>query len=419
MSNITYYDYQRENIDRNVEFLMRKKPKNGVSIIPTAGGKSYTIAGTALEISEKGIPVVVLQPSQELLSQNYSKFNSAGGRAAVFSASFNSKQVGAVTYATLGSVYKHGGLFKGAKLIIDEAHLYPNADLDGRLSMLGRFMEESGIKHVLGTTATPIRLVKSELKFITRMRPRFYQDVVHVVQVQDIIDRGLWSKMLYQDFSKDFDYSALKLNSSGSDYTESSMESMWFRNKMSDRIVRQVEVAKAHGRRSILVFVPSVAKGEQLALRIPGACMVSGKTPDADRDRIITGFKNGSISVVINVNVLSTGFDHPGLDCILCARPTRSFQWYYQMLGRGTRIDRTGVKKDCWFYDFTDNYKRFGKVETIQIRDVPGFGWGIFTGQGGRLISNLPLDSDYPFTMHNCMNIKQYLRQQYSTRYAG
>lgn len=69
-----------------------------------------------------------------------------------------------------------------------------------------------------------------------------------------------------------------------------------------------------------------------------GAKVITAKTKSEERDNIITGFKDGNIKIVFNVGVLTTGFDHPSLDCIILIRPTRSIGLYYQMIGRGVRI---------------------------------------------------------------------------------
>jgi len=107
--------YQEKAVAAGIAFLNSKstgsKAKDrGVIIAPTAAGKSHIIAAIAKEVGK----VVVLQPSQELLKQNYAKYVADGCEASIYSASLNEKNVGHVTFATIGSIKSKGHLFSGA-----------------------------------------------------------------------------------------------------------------------------------------------------------------------------------------------------------------------------------------------------------------------------------------------------------------
>jgi DNA repair protein RadD len=115
----------------------------------------------------------------------------------------------------------------------------------------------------------------------------------------------------------------------------------------------------------VVVFCTSLKQAEDLSGMVPNSEWVSGETSDKERARIINGFKDGSIKTVFNVGVLTTGFDHPALDCIVLLRPTRSIALYYQMLGRGVRI--APGKTVCRVIDLTSTIKNLGKIETIKL----------------------------------------------------
>ncbi|HBT75681.1 MAG TPA: hypothetical protein DEB39_01870, partial [Planctomycetaceae bacterium] len=78
--------------------------------------------------------------------------------------------------------------------------------------------------------------------------------------------------------------------------------------------------------------------------------VVTGETPASERDLLLRRFKNEKVSAnlfgdtfrplkyLVNVNVLTTGFDAPNVDCIVLLRPTASPGLYYQMIGRGFRV---------------------------------------------------------------------------------
>lgn len=155
---ITLRKNQIEPISKATAFFKEKRPTPSLIVLPTAWRKSILTAFVAKDMEDK---LLVLQPSKELLEQNYKKYTSLCGafdaQAGVYSASFGRKDINKITYATIGSIKNIGKTFKQLgfkKMLIDEAHLYPR-EVD---SMLGKFLEESEISHVLGITATPIKL---------------------------------------------------------------------------------------------------------------------------------------------------------------------------------------------------------------------------------------------------------------------
>jgi DNA repair protein RadD len=353
-----------------VEFFQKppKQARPGIIIAPTAFGKSVVIAEIVSKIQDK---ILVVQPTKELLAQNLSKYNAMGGKAEIFSASFGSKRIGDVTFATIGSIKSIGSIFRQlgfTKMIIDECHLYPRS----LNSMLGGFLSDSGITHVLGLTATPLKLQQnmdiasrssySKLVMLTNRSKHgnFFKDVLHVAQISEMVELGYWCPLIHETVS--VDTGMLRFNSNKSDYTAESVSSMYVSNNVGDIISSVLESNK--DRKSIIIFVPSVEEALSLSRMIPNSVAVYGDMDKRDRDVAIEGFKGGRIRVVVNVNVLSVGFDYPGIDMVICARPTASIAWYYQALGRGTRI--CPGKGNCKIVDISGNLAIFGPITGFQ-----------------------------------------------------
>lgn len=382
----TLRDYQRRVVDKAVSHI-RGSGKNlrPVIVAPTAAGKSIIIAQIAKEVGGK---ILVLQPTKELLEQNVSKYHTQTGvMPDIYSASAGQKTVGDVTYATIGSIKNIGFRFRGYRMIVDECHLYP----PGKSSMFGKFRDSAGIESVLGLTATPFRLKPlrggAQLNLLTRMRPKVFTGFLDIIQISEMTDRGYWSPLKY--YKREFDSSMLEVNSSGSEYTDKSLDRFYDANNFDHVIVRTVKfLREEHSCKNILVFVPSVDQAMELSARTSGSGYVHGKMKKGPRRDVIEGFKNGGIEVVYNVNVLSVGFDHPGIDGIVVARPTMSLAWYYQALGRGTRIKEG--KERCIICDLSGGLQRFGKIENLVIGRVPGFGDAVTT-TGGRILTNVPM----------------------------
>lgn len=389
---ITLRPNQSEPIDKAIRFFQEPKPKPSLIVLPTAWGKSILTAFVAKHTNDK---LIVLQPSKELLEQNYKKYLTLCGgfaNAGIYSASFGRREIEQVTYATIGSIKKLGAKFKEmgfTKILIDEAHLYPReAD-----SMLGTFLKESGITHVLGITATPVKLQTnrdlngntfSKLVMLTSRSKKgnFYKDIIHVGQVKEMCELGFWSPLAYE--AAGFDDSLLVFNTSKSEYTEASVQQAYDANGGTQAII---DALNNHPERQhVLAFVPSVADAINLSGRYPNSAVIYGDMDKGERADTIERFKAGEIRVIFNVRVLSTGFDYTGIDCIILGLSTASIALYYQIIGRGTRIDPE--KQDCLICDLGGNVARFGRVEDLVFEQ--GRMWRLF-GTGGRLLSGIPI----------------------------
>ena len=391
---ITLRSNQGEAIDKAIAYFSEKKPKPSLIVLPTAWGKSILTAFVAKNSNDK---LLVIQPSKELLEQNYTKYVTLCGgfacNAGIYSASFNRREICQITYATIGSIKKLGETFKNygfTKMLIDEAHLYPReAD-----SMLGTFLKDSGITHVLGITATPVKLQQnydisgntfSKLVMLTSRSKKgnFFKNIIHVGQVEEMVRLGFWSPLLYH--SADFDSSLLHYNTSKSEYTEDSVQAAFNANGGLQGVVQALN--DNWDRKHILAFVPSVADAEQLARTYPSSGYVHGLQDKKERAQTIQDFKAGRIRVLFNVRVLSTGFDFTGIDCIVLGISTASIALYYQIIGRATRIDPE--KRDALIVDLGGNVEHFGRVEDITFEKGKTI-WRMF-GTGGRLLSGIPI----------------------------
>lgn len=409
MSKFVLRPYQQQASDAAVKFFRSKSKGNGLIIAPTGAGKSILIADIARQLDGK---VIVLQPSKELLEQNYAKLANYGIEASIYSASLKSKEVGQITFATIGSVANHMDLFDDfAAVIIDECHA-----VNATGGKYKDFIEKVPRK-VLGLTATPYRLYTSQgievngeykpngsykqdkyfdengspkagvqmtnkciLKFITRTRPRVFNTVLYDIGIDTLLEQRFLARMKYFPI-KVIDTSKIRRNSTGRDYDEHSLSAEFARVSLTQQLARIVNrlLHPKDGvpRRGILVFTRFIEESEALCYSVPGCSMVTGDTPDDERARIITDFKAGRIKVLANVGVLTTGFDYPELDTVVMACPTMSLAKWYQCLGRAIR---PFPGKQPWIVDLGGNYERFGEVENLRLHQTrPGeyaiWGW--------------------------------------------
>lgn len=382
-------DYQQQASDAAVRFFTDPtRRRNSIMVLPTGAGKSLVIADIAARLEGH---TLVFQPSKEILEQNYAKLCSYGILdCAVYSASAGQKEVARITFATIGSVKNHPELFRHFRnVIIDECHL-----VNPKAGMYKEFLATLHGK-VLGLTATPYRLSSSRdfgcmLKFITRTRPAVFTDVIYQVQVGTLLDMGYLSRVDYFPMSPvGWNELNLKVNTTGADYTERSVVKEYERVDFYGflvHIVRRLMAPKSGVRRKgILVFTRFLKEAKQLTWSIPGAAIVSGDTPKAERERILEAFKRGEIPVVANVGVLTTGFDYPELDTVVMARPTMSLALYYQIVGRCIR-PHPG-KESAWFVDLCGNIRRFGEVKDLRLENGGNGKWAVYSN--GKQLTNV------------------------------
>ena len=381
---------QIEPVRKGVEYFKSKKPHPSIIVAPTAFGKSIVIAKIAHELGEK---LLVIQPSKELLEQNYTKFINLGGKASIYSASMNEKEIGEVTYATIGSIVNIAWKFKElgiTKVIIDECDRFPR-EPDG---MLRRFLTAAKITHILGLTATPLKLQTnidehfqpfSKLVMLTSKSKKgnFFKDIIHVAQIKEMCDMGFWSPLQYESY--DFATGDLVYNSTKADFTDDSIRKAYKQNDIAGKIIKRI--SELPDRKSILIAVPSIDEAKELSTRLPSCEAVFSGMPDAERNRIIDDFKALRLRIVVQVTILSVGFDHPQLDCIITGRPTASLSWWYQFVGRVTRIHPD--KENGLVIDFVGSVPKFGKVEDLYFEYETPL-WKLY-GEGTKLLTGIPL----------------------------
>lgn len=372
---------QKEVVKKTLEFINSNDKRPGVIVAPTSFGKSLVISAIANECVGG---VLVIQPSKELVEQNYKKLLAIGGEATIYSASVGEKNMSKLTFATLGSIKNLASEFKamGVDLVlIDECDSSFPPD---KSSVFRKFIDKLQPKKVVGLTATPFRMKNgfnaltgessSQLMMLNRMRPMYFKHFIDIVQIQELTSVGYWSKLKYIKY--DFDMSSLRYNTTGSDFTEKSIKTALEVQGVNNNIyLRVTELLKDPNER-ILIFCDSVETAEKMVKHIPNTASLSGNTPKKERDRIVKGFVDNKIRAVFNYGVLAVGFDYPELNRILLGRPTNSLRIYYQIIGRGVRIHKD--KPHCYVEDFCGNMDRFGRVEDLTIEDFPNYGWGVF-----------------------------------------
>lgn len=392
----TLRDYQQEATDRALMFFSGGSKLRPILELPTASGKSVIIAFIVKELRGN---VVILQPSKELLEQNFKKYdevvkdNPELETATVYSASVGVKQRSRVTFATIGSIYKNPEEWVDTDyVLVDECHnVSPQkeklVDRNGtpkknpkKASMHVQFFSVVKPK-AIGLSASPYHLKTysdhftgkkySQINLLNRETPRFFNDFLYNVSSRRLYEGKHLCPVQYLPLK--FRVSELEFNSVGSEYTDASIKKAILNNKVLARIPDILRQAYEKGQNSCLVFVQSVKDAKMLSKKVPFSEYLHAKTDPTERAEIIANFKRGNIKTLFNVSVLTEGFDYPALDTVIVARPTMSLTLWVQMVGRLMR-NAPGKTKGS-LVDMCGNLDRFGKVEELRIEKDPKHGW--------------------------------------------
>ncbi|MDA0143983.1 DEAD/DEAH box helicase family protein [Vibrio toranzoniae] len=356
----TLRPYQADSV-KSVIHYFRKHQTPAVLVLPTGAGKSLVIAELARLAKGR---VLVLAHVKELVEQNHEKYEGYGLKGSIFSAGLGRKETDQqVVFASVQSVVRNLDSFSNqfSLLVIDECHRVPDEKNSSYQKVITHLRENnSGIK-VLGLTATPYRLGMGWIyQYHTRGQvrsdePRFFRDCIFELPIRYLLDEGFLTPARMIDAPVlSYDFSQLKPASTGR-YKEAELDMVIEQSKRATpQIVDQI-IHLAQDKLGIMVFAATVRHAQEIIGLLPEgeASIVIGDTPTLERDQIINDFKERRIKFLVNVSVLTTGFDAPHVDLIAILRPTESISLYQQIVGRGLRL--APGKKECLVLDYAGN----------------------------------------------------------------
>jgi len=368
-------DYQKEAVAAVYEHL-RTRDDNPCVVIPTGGGKTPVMAQMAMDaVGRWNGRVLVLAHVRELLEQTAETLHVMAPEldVGVYCAGLNSRDTEhSCLVASIQSVYKRPGELGPFNLVmIDEAHMIPPDGEGMYQTFLSRTRRLNGGVRLIGLTATPYRMKTGMI-----CEPEhLLNEVCYDVGVKELIVQGYLCPLRTKAGREKVDTSGLHVR--GGEFIAGETQNLMD----TDRLVRSAceeIIEHTQDRHSCLIFACGVDHGRhvcQILREEHGVdCeSVFGETPSDERDAVLERFRAGDLPYLVNMNVLTTGFDAPNIDTIAMLRPTLSPGLYYQMVGRGFRTDPS--KDDCLVLDFGGNVIRHGPVDQVRI-NPPGEGDG-------------------------------------------
>ena len=435
MASFQLRDYQSEAVSATIKHFQKSNESAGI-VLPTGSGKSLGIAELARLAKRK---ILVLTHVKELVEQNHQKYESYGLTASIYSAGLKKKKNDQqVTFASIQSVARNLADFSQyySLIIVDECHRVnikkENGEGNNQYQQVIELLTQTNPEiKLLGLTATPYRLGmgwiyrKHHRGIMRSEQARPFEHCIYELPLRYLIKRQYLTQPTLVDATiEHYDFSALRVNNTG-EYNPADINHLLNRNpRITQGIIEQV-VDLALQRQGVMIFAATVEHAQEVQSYLPTSetALIIGDTDNKERGYLIQQFKQKRIKYLVNVSVLTTGFDAPHVDMIAILRPTQSVSLYQQIIGRGLRLSEG--KKDCLIIDYTGNdfdlyqpevgeKKPNSQAKPMQVLcpscEFPNIFWGISDDDGhliehyGRRCQGLINDvqCDYRFVFKEC-----------------
>lgn len=394
-------DYQEYGINEVIRYFSEGNTGNPVLAMPTGTGKSIVIAEFIRRVCEQwpGQRIIMLTHVKELIEQNFDKLMRVWptAPAGLYSAGIGKKEAHfPVTFAGIQSIYKQGHLFGHVDLLlVDECHLIPAKSNTTYRKFIDFLLKVNPHLKVIGLSATPYRV---GVGCITD--GGVFTDICCDMTTMDafnwFFDQGYLATLIPKRTDIEIDVSSV--GTQQGDYKQGDLQRASDQEHITyEAVCEMVAVAKAENRNHWLVFGTGVDHVNNIVTEIQNqgvtAVAVHSKMPASERDANIKAFLEGEVTALVNMGVLTTGFDAPFLDLIGMLRATKSPGLWVQMLGRGTRpyyaegydlgtqqgrLDAIAYseKPNCLVLDFAGNTKRLGPINDPVLPKAKGKGGG-------------------------------------------
>ncbi len=326
--------------------------------MPTGTGKTYLFTSlindiiNTYKLAHKDIKILIVAHRTELLDQISATLNKFGISHGFIQGAreqylWKRVQVGSIMSLLTDKNYYNVCRQKFDYIIVDEAH---HSLADTYIRLFGLFPNAKK----LGVTATPWRL--NHESFLS-----LYQYLIVSPQISWFINNNLLSDFDYVSIKQDSEVQKLVDRSevvSTGDFSNADLDNMFNNQRIRSKLYESY-LQFANGRKGIIYAINKchAAKiAELYSSHGVKAMAIDCDTPRDMRQEMITAFKNGEISVLVNVDIFTEGFDCPDVNFIQLARPTKSLSLYLQQVGRGLRIvegkEKTIILDNVGLYNY-------------------------------------------------------------------
>ena len=354
---------QKELVSKTIDAL--DTHGNTLAVAPTGAGKTIMLSAVLGRMFEHDVKrACVLAHRDELTAQNIDKFKHVNPNlsTSIFNATEKNWD-GQVAFAMVQTLSRDNHLSSLPPLdalVIDEAH---HACSDSYVRVIERAKLINPNVKLLGMTATPNRGDKKDLSSI-------FSNVSDQITVKELIASGhlLAPSTFVMDIGVQKELR--KVRKTALDYDMGAVARIMNKRPINDAVVRHWK--EKAGNRQTVVFCSTVDHARDVVDSYQAAGiksrMIWGDMGDDERKATLGAYGKGELQVIVNVAVLTEGWDHPPTSCIALLRPSSYKSTMIQMIGRGLRTidprEYPGVaKKDCIVLDFGTSTSMHGSLE--------------------------------------------------------
>jgi len=386
----TLRTYQDSALRSLWNYLLTEGTGHPLVVAPVGAGKSLMIAEFIRQCHEHypRTRIIMLTHVKELLEQNAEELRGQYPTCdfGFYCAGLGQKRLhNDVTFASIQSIHnKIEHINRSPEIIIvDECHLIPEKGQTQYRRFFDAVLQVNPNVKIIGFTGSPFRADSGRLD---EGENALFSGVCYEIGMDYMIEQGFWKKPVCPDIATKMDVSGVGVR--GGDYILSQLEGRINTKELREDCVAEL-VKVGAGRRKWLVFTATVQHCEDVLQDLLDvgitARMVTGETPKDERKQTIEAFRRGEFQALVNVAVLTTGFNVPDIDLICFMRPTRSPVLYIQCTGRGVRpVYADGYDlstqqgrlaaiaashcPDCMVVDFGGVVDELGPIDQVSIK---------------------------------------------------
>ena len=360
---------QREFVERSLAAL--EMHGNALGVAPTGAGKTILFSEIiGRHIESTGAKTVVLAHRDELTNQNQEKFKRVN--PSISTSIFNAKAKswdGQVTFAMVQTLSLPANLDTmpiADFLVIDEAH---HAAAETYKAIIDQALNLNPKCLILGLTATPNRSDGKGLREV-------FSNVCDQISLGELIRSGHLVPPRTFVIDVGVKEQLSQVRELGTDFDMNAVDQIMNQRPINAAVVEQWQ-EKAENRQTV-IFCSTVKHATAVtdAFREKGvnAALVTGELSGADRFKVLEAYGSGEVRLVVNVQVLTEGWDHPPTGCVVLLRPSSAKSTFIQMVGRGLRTvsaeEYPGIiKNDCIVLDFGTSSLLHGTLEQDILLD--------------------------------------------------
>jgi len=340
------------------------KHGNTIVVAPTGAGKTIMLSALVGERYKDGKKILVMQHRDELVDQNKSKFERINPYITTSIVNGTVKNWdGNTIFSMVQTISRERNLRDRPKfdmIVVDESH---HAAADTYLKVINAVKEDNPDAEVVGFTATPNRGDGKGLRSV-------FNNCSHQIEITTLIREGFLVPPKSYVIDCGVGDQLNNVSRKGNDFDMEQVEAIMNHKVINDKVVTEW-IERAEGRKTV-VFCSTIKHAEDLLESFVehdiDAKLVTGDTPKDERAETLHELAYGDLQVVVNVSVLTEGFDAPAVSCIVLTRPCSQKGTMVQMIGRGLRtIDPEEfpgiVKTDCVVLDFGTSVLTHGSLE--------------------------------------------------------